>query len=105
MFALERPQITGPLTCCAIDFTDSKSPWLDTGKPASIISTFIAASCCATNNFSWKVKLAPGDCSPSLKVVSKKTTVSFLFFFTIFISSNYLIIYFLTSTLFCYTNK
>ena len=43
----------------------------DIAKPASIISTFIRSNCLAICNFSLRFILHPGDCSPSLNVVSK----------------------------------
>ena len=70
----ERPQMTGPLTPRAMACTDSKSPWLATGKPASITSTPRRASCSAISSFSpWSSEM-PGDCSPSRRVVSKMIT-------------------------------
>jgi hypothetical protein len=58
----------------AIAKTASKSPSEVTGKPASIISTPIVSRRPATCSFSSKVIEAPGDCSPSRRVVSKMTT-------------------------------
>ncbi len=67
----ESPQITGPSTEVAMACTDSKSPWLAMGKPASMTSTPRRASCSAISTFSpWSSEM-PGDCSPSRRVVSK----------------------------------
>src|SRR5690606_3330041 len=44
-------------------------------KPASITSTPSWASARATSSFSAEVSVAPGDCSPSRRVVSKIRTV------------------------------
>ena len=55
----------------AMVFTASKSPLLDAAKPASITSTRSRSSCRAMRSFSSLVIEAPGDCSPSRKVVSK----------------------------------
>src|SRR5438105_4580696 len=46
------------------------------GKPASITSTPRSFSACATWSFSARFMLAPGDCSPSLSVVSKMINLS-----------------------------
>src|SRR5690606_38630109 len=51
--------------------TDSKSPLELAAKPASITSTFSRSSWRAMRSFSSLVMDAPGDCSPSRKVVSK----------------------------------
>ena len=51
--------------------TASKSPLEAIGKPASIISTLIESSTSAIWSFSSKFIDAPGDCSPSRRVVSK----------------------------------
>src|SRR5450759_1102958 len=58
--------------------TESKSPGLETGKPASITSTPRRTSCRAISTFSPVFMEAPGDCSPSRSVVSKILTRSML---------------------------
>src|SRR5699024_5403175 len=55
----------------AISFTASKSPLEEAGNPASIRSPPQRSSCLAISSFSCLFKLTPGDCSPSLSVVSK----------------------------------
>ena len=60
----------------AICRTDAKSPSEATGKPASMISTPIFSSWRAIRSFSSGFMLAPGDCSPSLSVVSNIKTLS-----------------------------
>jgi len=70
----ERPQMTGPWTLAAMAETASKSPSLETGKPASMTSTPRRASCSAISSFSPASREMPGDCSPSLSVVSKMWT-------------------------------
>ncbi len=67
-------QMVGPLICLAISLTDRKSPFDAMAKPASMMSTFISANACATRSFSSSVIDAPGDCSPSRRVVSKMMT-------------------------------
>ncbi len=69
-----RPQITGPSTRRAISCTASKSPGEVIGNPASITSTPRRASCWAISTFSCVLSEMPGDCSPSLRVVSKMWT-------------------------------
>ena len=64
------------LITAAIAFTASKSPLLDAAKPASITSTRRRSSWRAMRSFSSRVIEAPGDCSPSRKVVSKMMTLS-----------------------------
>jgi hypothetical protein len=64
------------LIASAIAFTHSKSPLDDAAKPASITSTFRRSSWRAMRSFSSRVMLAPGDCSPSRKVVSKMMSLS-----------------------------
>jgi hypothetical protein len=79
--ALDKPQIRmgrplgraptiGPISL-AIRETASKSPGEAMGKPASHTSTPMFESCKAIFNFSSVVRVAPGDCSPSRRVVSK----------------------------------
>ena len=64
------------LMVSAISLTDSKSPSEAMGKPASMMSTPRASSCLATRSFSWPFIVLPGDCSPSLNVVSKISSLS-----------------------------
>src|SRR6476659_3691416 len=71
-----RPHTTGPSTSRAMAWTASKSPGAVTGKPASITSTRSRASCWAISTFSCVFSEMPGDCSPSLSVVSKMWTRS-----------------------------
>lgn len=61
-------------TSIAIDRTASRSSGEEAGNPASIMSTPSLDSCRAMTNFSALVMVAPGDCSPSLKVVSNTRT-------------------------------
>ncbi len=70
------PQTTLRVTSAAMARTDSKSPWLLIGKPASMTSTPIASSTRATSSFSASVSVPPGACSPSRRVVSKIRMVS-----------------------------
>jgi hypothetical protein len=56
---------------CRADRTPSKSPCDDAGKPASITSTPSRSSACAISTLSSGDSAMPGDCSPSLSVVSK----------------------------------
>ena len=74
--ARARPQTTAFLARLAISCTAWKSPSEAIGKPASMMSTPIVSSTSATSSFSSWVMVAPGDCSPSRKVVSKMTTRS-----------------------------
>ena len=55
-------------------FTASKSPGEAAANPASITLTLRSLRACAIFNFSPKVMLQPGACSPSLRVVSKIIT-------------------------------
>ena len=68
------PAMIGPSTLSATSLTASKSPGDAAGKPASMTSTFILASCAAICSFSSVFRLIPGACSPSLRVVSKMRT-------------------------------
>ena len=68
------PQITAFFDRSAISLTARKSPSEAMGNPASMISTPISSSSSAISSFSSWVMVAPGDCSPSRKVVSKMTT-------------------------------
>ncbi len=60
--------------CSAIVRTAARSPGDATGKPASMMSTPRSDSAAATSNFSSRFIVAPGDCSPSRRVVSKMRT-------------------------------
>ena len=60
----------------AMFWTASKSPLELAAKPASITSTFRRSSWRAMRSFSSLVIDAPGDCSPSRKVVSKMISLS-----------------------------
>ncbi len=51
--------------------TAAKSPSEAMGNPASMMSTPSASSWCASRTFSSRFIEQPGDCSPSLSVVSK----------------------------------
>ncbi|MNQ72623.1 hypothetical protein D3C85_873320 [compost metagenome] len=69
--ARDSEQMVDSRTAPAIARIDSKSPCEAAAKPASITSTFMRSSCLAMRSFSSRVMEAPGDCSPSRKVVSK----------------------------------
>ena len=91
--ALDREHIIGPSSVSEIFFTDSKSPLDAIAKPASIISTPRDWSVSAILSFSSKFIEQPGDCSPSLSVVSNINTfsselllVTLFFLYSIFIS-------------------
>ena len=73
-----KPQTLAFLTTFEISNTDLKSPGLDTGKPASIISTPKLSSFSAILSFSFVSNLHPGTCSPSLNVVSNILILSFI---------------------------
>ena len=75
-FARASEQTVLSLTSEAIVWIASKSPFELAAKPASITSTFIRSSCFAIRIFSSFVIDAPGDCSPSRKVVSKMISLS-----------------------------
>jgi hypothetical protein len=64
------------LMASAIARTASKSPLLEAAKPASMTSTRSRSNCRAMRSFSSRVIEAPGDCSPSRKVVSKMMSLS-----------------------------
>ena len=66
--------MTGPWTSRAIACTASKSPGEEIGNPASMTSTPSRASWWAISSFSAVLSEMPGDCSPSLSVVSKMMT-------------------------------
>ena len=71
-------QTVESLIASAIDLTASKSPFDDAAKPASMTSTFRRSSWRAMRSFSSRVIEAPGDCSPSRKVVSKMISLSLM---------------------------
>ena len=73
---LARPQIFAFNFSFAIRLTDSASPSLEIGKPASITSTFNSSRRWAISIFLSNVNATPGVCSPSLRVVSKIRTFS-----------------------------
>src|SRR5215472_13150550 len=75
-FARASAAIGTPRTSLATLCTASRSPRDAIGKPASITSTFSAASCRAILSFSSVFIEKPGDCSPSRSVVSKMRTTS-----------------------------
>lgn len=74
--ALDNEQIVELRTTCAIDAIASKSPGELAAKPASITSTPIRSSNLAMRNLSWADIVAPGLCSPSLRVVSNMMSLS-----------------------------
>ena len=74
--ARARPQITAFCAWRAMAETASKSPSEAIGKPASMMSTPISSRRAAIWSFSSSVMVAPGDCSPSRRVVSKMRTRS-----------------------------
>jgi hypothetical protein len=76
--ARARPHTVLSLMVAATAFTDSKSPLLAAGNPASITSTRMRSSWRAMRTFSSRVIEAPGLCSPSRKVVSKIINLSVL---------------------------
>ena len=71
-------QIVGSDTAFDISSTELKSPGLEIGKPASMISTPKASSNLATSIFSVVFNWQPGTCSPSRKVVSKMYSLSLI---------------------------
>ena len=74
--ARERPQTVAFFTRFAISRTASKSPLDAIGKPASMMSTPISSRTSEMRSFSSIFIDAPGDCSPSRRVVSKMKTRS-----------------------------
>src|SRR5439155_13011625 len=66
--------IDGRRISLAIDCTASKSPSDAMGNPASITSISSRSTWRAIRSFSARFMLQPGDCSPSLSVVSKMIT-------------------------------
>ncbi len=71
--ARAREAMVGPLMAEAMARTEAASPSEAMAKPASRTSTPRAASWWAMRNFSLWCMVQPGDCSPSRRVVSKKT--------------------------------
>ena len=69
--ARHRPATSTPFTARAMACTASKSPWLEAGNPASMMSTPRISNWRARRIFSLRFMVAPGDCSPSRRVVSK----------------------------------
>ena len=63
-------------TWAATAATDARSPGDETGKPASITSTFIASSSSAISTLAFLEKNTPAACSPSRSVVSNTVTRS-----------------------------
>ena len=77
---LESAQTEAFFTILEISSTEVKSPGLEIGKPASIMSTPNWSSRSAITNFCSVFSLHPGTCSPSLRVVSKICTFLVLIF-------------------------
>ncbi|MDT4885100.1 hypothetical protein FQZ97_1213080 [compost metagenome] len=75
-FARASEHTVESLMVLAMACTQSKSPLELAAKPASITSTFRRSSWRAMRSFSSLVMEAPGDCSPSRKVVSKMMSLS-----------------------------
>ena len=63
-------QILTSRTSAEIRLTASRSPGVEQGKPASMMSTPSRCSCLAISTFSSGVNATPADCSPSRSVVS-----------------------------------
>ena len=74
--ALASEQMVESLTALATALTASKSPGEAMANPASMTSTRIFSNTLAMRTFSSLVIEAPGDCSPSRKVVSKIISLS-----------------------------
>ena len=74
--ARDSEQTVESLIALAMDCTASKSPLELAAKPASMTSTFRRSSWRAMRSFSSRVIEAPGDCSPSRRVVSKMISLS-----------------------------
>ena len=68
------PQMVLSVTISEIWRTASKSPLEAMGKPASMTSTRISSRILASSSFSSSDMEAPGDCSPSRRVVSYTMT-------------------------------
>ena len=64
--------IVVPFTCRAMSRQPSNCCGEETGNPASIASTPSFPSCAATSHFCSTLMDAPGDCSPSRRVVSNR---------------------------------
>ena len=62
-----------------LSFALQMSGYLLMANPASMTSTPRISSCRARRIFSLRFMVAPGDCSPSRNVVSKKNTLSIFF--------------------------
>ena len=80
-FERANEQIVASLTAAATALMASKSPGELAANPASMTSTCNRSSCLAIRTFSSLLMEAPGDCSPSLKVVSKMISLSIAIFF------------------------
>ena len=72
-------QIVGSETAFEISSTEVKSPGLEIGNPASMMSTPRLSSNLATSIFSIVFNWQPGTCSPSRSVVSKMYNLSLIF--------------------------
>src|SRR4030066_2360949 len=79
-FVLARAATSDRLIVLEMVLTASKSPSEEMGKPASMMSTFNFSNCSAILTFSAMFMVAPGDCSPSRKVVSNILTSSLILF-------------------------
>ena len=73
-------QMVGQVTAFEISTTELKSPGLEMGNPASMISTPSSSSAFATSIFSIVFNWHPGTCSPSRNVVSKIYNLSLILF-------------------------
>ena len=71
-------QIVGSETAFEISSTELKSPGLEIGNPASMMSTPRLSSNFATSIFSVVFSWQPGTCSPSRSVVSKMYSLSLI---------------------------
>ena len=69
--ARANPHTVESVISLATSRTASKSPFEAIGKPASMTSTRMSWRTSATFSFSSRFIEAPGDCSPSRRVVSK----------------------------------
>ncbi len=76
VFARASDAMRGLRMACVIVAMAAKSPSEAMAKPASMMSTPRSSRAWAMVSFSCVVMLQPGDCSPSRRVVSKKTTGS-----------------------------
>ncbi len=74
--ARARAAMIGRRTSLEIWLTLEKSSSEATENPASMMSTPKSSSCIAIRSFSAMDMVKPGDCSPSLRVVSKTLTLA-----------------------------